>query len=318
MAHHVAVGDQAWFVVVNPASGGGGARGRWPRLAREFERHGLRYRAVATESPGHAAVLARDAVESGARRLLAVGGDGTLHEVVNGLCAQQRLPPEDVTVAVAPLGSGNDWARTHGMPRDPGRLADAMAAGRARRVDLGLATCAAADGSLRSLAFHNAAGAGLDAAVVRATSPRGPRAIAYAFALARALAGFRAPHFTVTAAHERQDARCLAAVAAIGPACGGGMRLAPDARVDDGVFDLVLVADMPIARALALAPGLWSGKAAKDAAFRRIRCAAASIRSSPDCEVEADGQLVGRTPLAVRIAPGGLSALDCRPADAGD
>lgn len=313
MAHDVGVGDQGWFVIVNPASGGGAARRYWPRLARELADRGLRFRASESESPGHASVLARDAVESGATRLLAVGGDGTLHELVNGLRAQQRVPPVEVTVAVAPQGSGNDWARTHGMPRDPRQLAEAMAAGRARRVDLGLAACAAPGGRTHTVAFHNAAGAGLDAAVVRATSARGPRALAYAVALVRALARFRAPLFTVTAAGERRDARCLTAIAAIGPDCGGGMRLAPDARPDDGAFELVTVAELPLRHALALVPGLWSGRSAADPAFRTIRCAAARIAASPACDVEADGQLIGGTPLEVEMVPGGLTALDCRP-----
>lgn len=311
MAHDVGVGDQGWFVVINPASGGGAARRRWPRLARELEDRGLRFRACESESPGHACALARDAVESGARRLLAVGGDGTLHELVNGLRGQQRVPPAEVTVAVAPLGSGNDWARAHGMPRDPARLADAMAADRARPVDLGLATCAGPGGQVRTVAFHNAAGAGLDAAVVRATSARGPRAVAYAVALVRALARFRAPLFTITAAGERREARCLTAIAAIGPDCGGGMRLAPGAQTDDGLFELVTVADLPLARALALAPGLWSGRAAADPAFGRLRCDTAHVASAPACQVEADGQLVGDTPLELRILPGALRALDC-------
>ncbi len=316
MAHDVGVGDQGWFVVVNPASGGGAARRHWPRLARALEDRGLRFRACESQSPGHACALARAAVESGARRLLAVGGDGTLHEVVNGLHRQQRVPPTEVTVAVAPQGSGNDWARAQGMPRDPARLAAAMAADRARRLDLGLATCAAPGGQVHTVAFHNAAGAGLDAAVVRATSARGPRAVAYAVALARALTRFRAPLFTITAAGARREAHCLTVIAAIGPDCGGGMRLAPSAKTDDGALELVTVADLPLRRALALVPGLWNGRSAADPAFRTIRCTAARIASMPDCEVEADGQLVGRTPLEIEMVAGGLSALDCRAAGA--
>jgi YegS/Rv2252/BmrU family lipid kinase len=311
MAHDVAVGDQGWFVVVNPASGGGASRRRGPALARELERRGLRFRAAETESPGHAVLLVRDAVESGARRLLAIGGDGTFHELVNGLHAQDRVPPAEVVAAVAPRGSGNDWARTHGMPRDPARLAAAMATGATRRVDLGQATCADGSGT-RTVAFHNAAGAGLDAAVVRATSPRGPRALAYALALLRALRRFRAPHFTIATDAGNAGGHCLAAIAAIGPDCGGGMRLAPGARPDDGAFDLVTVADLPLLRALALAPGLWSGRAAAHPAFGRIACTQARMESLPECDVEADGQLIGRTPLEVRILPGALRTLDCR------
>lgn len=311
MAHHAGVGDQGWFVVVNPASGGGAARRRWPLLARELERRGLKFRAEESRFPGHAVVLAREAVESGARRLLAIGGDGTFHELVNGLQQQDRMPPAEIVAAAVPGGSGNDWARTHGVPRDPARLAGAMAAGLTRHVDLGIATCAHG-AEPRTVAFHNAAGAGLDAAVVRATSARGPRAVAYAIALLRALRRFRAPHFDIEADGARLQGRCLTTIAAIGPDCGGGMRLAPGAAVDDGYFDLVMVADLTLTRALALAPGLWSGRAAGDRAFRRARCASASLAAAPACDVEADGQLIGRTPLEVRILPRALRTLDCR------
>lgn len=311
MAHHVGVGDQGWFVIVNPASGGGRTARRWPRLAAELRRLGVEFSVAATSAPGHATAIAREAIARGARRLLAVGGDGSLHEVVNALLRQDGSVARDVLVAVAPFGSGNDWARTQRAPADPARLAAAMAAGRSRRMDLGLATCRAPDGALRTVAFHNAAGAGLDAAVVRATSARGPRAIAYAVALTRALTRFRAPRFRIAAAGDCQVARCLTVVAAIGPDCGGGMRLAPGAQPDDGLLDLVTVADLPLRRALALAPGLWSGKAAADPAFRHVRCAGARIASEPDCDVEADGQLIGCTPLEVGILPGALSALAC-------
>jgi len=308
------MGDPAWFIVVNPASGGGAARRRWPMLRAELERRGVAYRVLTTDAPGHATTLARAAVENGARHLLAVGGDGTLHELVNGLCAPDGAPHSDAVVCVAPLGSGNDWARNQQVPSDPALLAAAMAECRTRRVDLGLATCAGDGGVRRTVVFHNAAGAGLDAAVVRASPRRGPRVAAYAIGLARALPGFRAPQFEITADEVRRSARCLAVIAAIGRDCGGGMRFAPDARADDGKFDLVSAADMGLWRALALVPGLWNGRAAADPAFQVIRCRNAAIAASPDCEVEADGQPVGRTPLDVRILPGALRTLDFRAA----
>ncbi|MGQ0384980.1 MAG: diacylglycerol/lipid kinase family protein [Gammaproteobacteria bacterium] len=312
MAHDVAVGDPGWFIVVNPASGGGAARRRWPGLARALEQRSIGFRATLTLRPGHAVELVRDAIEAGARRVLAVGGDGTLHELVNGLVGQARVPTPEVLVACAPLGSGNDWARTFAMPRNPAALADAMARGRVRSADLGIATCIAAEGGERRVAFHNAAGAGLDAAVVRGTPARGPRTVAYLLALLRALARFRAPRFAIEADGQRREARCLTAIAAIGPDCGGGMRLAPGARVDDGAFELVTVAELGLLRALMLVPGLWNGRAAIDAAFTRTRCEAARIVAMPPADVEADGQLVGCTPLAVRVLPRALCALDCR------
>lgn len=306
------MGDPAWIIVVNPASGGGAARRYWPMLRAELEGRGVGYRVLTTEAPGHATALARAAVEGGARHLLAVGGDGTLHELINGLRGPDGSQHSDTVVCVAPLGSGNDWARNQHVPSDPARLAAAMAKCRTRQVDLGLADCTGDGGERRTVVFHNAAGAGLDAAVVRASPRRGPRVAAYAIGLARALPSFRAPQFDIAADEVRRSGHCLAVIAAIGRDCGGGMRIAPAARADDGEFDLVTAAALSLWRALALLPGLWNGKAAADPAFQVIRCRNAVIAASPDCEVEADGQPVGHTPLDVRILPGALRTLDFR------
>ncbi|MEX1993932.1 MAG: diacylglycerol kinase family protein [Steroidobacteraceae bacterium] len=306
------MGDPVWFIVVNPASGGGAARRRWPVLRAELEGRGVGYRVVMTDAPGHATALAREAVQQGARHLLAVGGDGTLHELVNGLSTADGTIHSDVVASIAPFGSGNDWARNQQVPRDPARLAAAMAECRTRQVDLGLVSCTGAGGERRTLVFHNAAGAGLDAAVVRASPRQGPRVAAYAIGLARALPGFRAPQFKIAADEQRRTGQYLAVIAAIGRDCGGGMRIAPAARADDGEFDLVTAANLGLWRALALAPGLWNGKAAADPAFQMIRCTNATIAASPDCEAEADGQPVGRTPLELRILPGALCTLDFR------
>ena len=108
-----------WFVIVNPAAGGGRARRRWPALRAALKHAGLPIRWVETTRAGEAGQLAADAVAAGERQLLVVGGDGSLHEVVNGLYAQDAAPLEQVVVAAAPCGSGNDWARTMGFPAAP-------------------------------------------------------------------------------------------------------------------------------------------------------------------------------------------------------
>lgn len=302
-----------WFVIVNPAAGGARARRRWPALRVALERHGIPFTAALTTAPGHARQLAAEAVAAGQRRLLVVGGDGSLHEVVNGLYAQDAAPLEQIVVAAAPCGSGNDWARTLGVPADPARLAALMAAGRTRRVDLGLATCSTLAGiAQQRCVFHNVAGAGLDAAVLRRTPRRGPRALAYLAGLARVLPDYRSSAWRIAAGAHALQGRYFITLAAIGPACGGGLRLAPGAEPDDGLLDLVAIDALPLWRALARVPKLFNGRLAADPAVHRLRLRSASITSDPPGEVEADGQLIGRTPLQVDILPGALTALDCR------
>lgn len=302
-----------WFAIVNPAAGGGRAQRRWPPLRAALERHGIPFRAALTAAPGHARQLAVDAVTAGERRLLVVGGDGSLHEVVNGLYAQHAALLEQLVFAAAPGGSGNDWARTMGFPAAPERLAAALAAGRSRRVDLGLATCRTPAGdALYSCVFHNVAGAGLDAAVLRRTPRRGPRALAYLAGLALTLPGFRAPGFRISTDHGARSGRFFMTLAAIGPDCGGGLRLAAGAQPDDGLLDLVAIDALPLRRVLSRLPKLFDGRLAADPAVHRLQFRNATIAADPPCEVQADGQLIGTTPLELAILPGALTALDCR------
>ena len=302
----------AWFIVVNPASGGGRAARLAPQLAAALERAQVRFEIAASAAPGDAARQFARAAAAGHRRLLAVGGDGTLNELVNGLL-ESTVPPRECLVAAAAGGTGNDWSREMRVPDDPDALARCMARAAGRPADVGIAT---GDGGRRQ-AFHNVAGAGLDAEVIRRTPRRGPRSTAYLAGVLRTLAAFRAPAFEVSADGVALGGRYLLALASIGPRCGGGMRLTPAARADDGLFDLLLLDPLTLAGALARLPKLFDGRLAGDPAFHVTRCRTVTIAAEPPCGVELDGQLFGATPLTVTIEQGALNALDCRAAAPG-
>jgi diacylglycerol kinase (ATP) len=302
------VHPDSWFIVVNPASGGGRARRHAPRLCAALDRRRLPYECVATAAAGDVHGLVAQALRDGHRRLLTLGGDGSFHELVNGLVAETGVPTAQCLVAGTAHGTGNDWARTMQVPDDPELLAACMARARGRRVDLGMAV----DADGRRLAFHNVAGAGLDAEVLRRL-PRGvPRVLSYVAGLARTIPRFRAPDFELVVDGQRQSGRFLLVLAANGPRCGGGMRLAGDAAIDDGWLDLVTVAPVPLPRVIAALPKLFDGRIAGDPAFRVMRCRSAMIAAEPRCGVELDGQLAGETPVTLTVLPGALQALDCR------
>lgn len=303
-----------WFVIVNPVSGGGRARRRWPELAAALTRHGIQHDSAVTSRAGHAVQLAQQAISSGHRRLLALGGDGSFNELINGLAAQQNVPLDMLLAAVAPLGTGNDWAHAMQVPDDPDQLATAMARGLGRRVDLGIAEAGGATAdSARRLAFHNNAGAGINAEALRLTPCSGPRAPAYLVGLARALMSYQAPQFEVSADGRLHSGRYFIALAAIGHFYGAGMRVAPGALFDDGFFDLVLVDAMSIMQTLSRLPKLFNGKLAADPAVHTVRCRSVTIHATPACGVEIDGQNFGSTPVTLTLKPGALNVLDCRP-----
>lgn len=302
------VDANGWFIVVNPVSGGGRARRFVPRLRAALDRRRLHHECVTTTAAGDARGLVAQALADGYRRLLALGGDGSFHELVNGLIAQSGVRPAQCLVAVAAHGTGNDWARTLQVPDDPEQLAACMARARGRYVDLGMAE----DARGQRLAFHNVAGAGLDAEVLRRLPRRGPRMLAYLAGLARTIPRFRAPEFELVIDGKKESGRFLLVLAANGPRCGGGMRLAGDAALDDGWLDLVAIAPVSLPRAMAALPKLFDGRLAGHPALRVVRCRSATIDARPGCGVELDGQLAGETPVTLTVLPGALQALDCR------
>ena len=181
-------------------------------------------------------------------------------------------------------------------------------------MDLGIAEARGAIGDApRRLAFHNNAGAGINAEALRLTPRGGPRALAYLVGLARALMRYRAPQFEVSVDGRLRSGRYLIALAANGRYYGAGMRLAPGAQVDDGFFDLALVETMSVPGALRRLPKLFNGKLATDPAVQMVRCRSVTIHATPACGIEVDGQDFGSTPVTLTLQPGALNVLDCRP-----
>lgn len=299
-------GPADWYVVINPASGRGRAGRRWPRLAAALSRAGVAFEPALTERPGHAVDLVAEAVRRGFRRVLAVGGDGVLHEALNGLMSQQEVSPDGVCLGAAPLGSGNDWARARGIPADPDGTARVVAAARSAPQDLGRLRFPGQDSTCY---FINVAGAGFDAHVLERLPHGVPRRLAYVIGVLRSLAAFSPARFSLEADGACIEGRLLLALVGLGPYCGGGMRLTPAARLDDGLLDLLTVEPLRLPAELTRLRRLFDGRLPGErfAHHRTLRCL--RIEADPGVSVQADGQLVGRTPCEVSLLPAALSTL---------
>jgi YegS/Rv2252/BmrU family lipid kinase len=302
-------------VIRNPASGGGRARA-WDRYQRALRRAGVRLEVVDTTAPGDGAALAAKAVLDGARQVIAAGGDGTAHEVVNGVLRARRdwhgtwISP---VVVPLPLGTGNDWARSLALPRDPDALASIVAAA-PRHVawhDVGRVEFDASTHQ-RPCWFVNVAGAGFDAHVIaRMPPPRVPSRLGYLRSALQLWRQYRAPSFDVAA----DDGAILAsgplllAFVAIGRYCGHRMHVAPGAQADDGRFDVVTVDSLHLARALPKLWKLYRGTILGDALVRHRLARTVHIAAEPAAPVEADGQLLGTTPVTFTVEPRALRVL---------
>ncbi len=225
-------------IVANPAAGGGRVRRALPKLLARLESAGVPFRSSLTQRGGHGADLAGDAARSGALAVLAVGGDGTVHDVANGLLDAAAAGATPPPLGVLPVGTGNDFVKLVAGTGDPVVLYQAVLDGRVRRFDAGRVTWRGGQEH-----FVNAMGLGIDVEVVRQLDrlPRLPGVVAYFGALLAALVKYRAIAVRLRVDGQEVRDRVMMAAVSNGTCLGGGFRLTPDARPDDGRFDVCVI-----------------------------------------------------------------------------
>jgi diacylglycerol kinase (ATP) len=294
------------ILVVNPSAGHGRAAKLAPlALAAAREAWGD-VRQVETTAPRMGIELVREAVESGATRVLVLGGDGTAHEAANGLLTARvrERPP----LGVIPAGTGNDFAKLCGTAghRPPGAVAR-LAAGKIRRLDVGEAW-----GEL----FLNSVGVGFDADVAeRLTRLKHGRGLpVYLLTVFRTLKQRRPFIAAVEAGPHSFTDRLLLLEVGNGPVVGGGFRITPHAVPDDGLFDVCAMQDMSIPGIVARLPLVMAGRHLGLRQCRHFRCDRLTIRSQDgELTAQLDGEVRRRSePLEVRLLPGALPVLVAR------
>jgi diacylglycerol kinase (ATP) len=289
-------------VVVNPAAGGGRTRRLWPSLRDELHRAGLDFESAETSAPGAAAALARSAAAEGFPLVVAVGGDGTVNEVVDGLTDPVAGPRGALGIVMT--GRGGDVCRNLGVAADRRLAVRRLAEGRERRVDLGLA---AFEGSA-ARPFLIAAGAGFDAVVAeRARGRPGPGTLPYVRATLESLAA----HRSVRAAIQVDDdppwsGTVTAAVVANGAHFGGGMKIAPAADPADGWLDVVILGDFGRLELLRWLPSVYRGRHLASAKVTTRRGRSIRIEMTPPAPIHLDGEPAGQTPVRLAVRPGAL------------
>jgi YegS/Rv2252/BmrU family lipid kinase len=286
--------DSSWLVIVNPASGRPDGGAGWRAIEQALREAAVTFDVIRTEQPGHGEELARAALLQGRRHIAVAGGDGSVNEVVHGIMNAGLAETRDVTLAAIPTGTGNDWARTLGITRRADDIARVIAAGRTMLHDVGAIDFPDSGGSRRW--FINVAGAGYDAWVTEHVPRPVPSAFTYLGIALRGLLSYRAPDFAVTVGDARFEGRMLLAFVANAQFCGNRMHVAPAARVDDGLLDVLAVDDLSLLQALPKLGKLYRGRILGDRAVHHARAARVRIETRPAATIQADGQIVGRTP----------------------
>jgi YegS/Rv2252/BmrU family lipid kinase len=263
----------------------------------------LRGEAVFSERPGQLGDLAREAADEGAELLVVFGGDGTVHEVVNGIAGR-----EGVELAVVPRGTGWDFARTHEIPK---RLKDALRIaqeGEARSFDLGRATYRT-DEHEGSAWFANAGSVGMSgfvAAKANGTTKRFGGKASYLIALGAVFSRWKNVELEVKVDDETRSGLMEDVIVAIGRYQAGGMMTTPDAEPDDGLFDVLLVKDATRLEVMRELPRIYRGTFLPHPKAELLRGRVVEVTAEEPLPVQLDGEQPGTSPVRFEIAPGAI------------
>lgn len=303
--------NNKWLVVVNPKASVGKSGKDWPQIRQILINDGIEFDDVLTEYPRHAIEIVRNAiVEKGYRKLIAVGGDGTNNEVINGIFTQDVVPTTEITMATMPIGTGNDWRRTFDIPLEYDKVAKIIKAGHTYAHDIGKLTYYD-DGNTGIRYFLNAAGTGLDEMVCHSTNRMKQQGkggtIRYLISLVKCMLTYKVTRIQLTIDDELVfDDYILNLSIGNGRFNGGGMMTMPKAIPNDGLFDVTVIKKVSIFKFAANVKNVYDGSFIKKIdevkTFRGKRIHIVSIPPH-SLKVETEGENLNNSPFEFEVLP---------------
>lgn len=282
------------YVICNPTAGNGRGKKAGEKIRQKLTEKEIEHRMLWTERPGHASDLAKEACEIGAETVLSIGGDGTSFEVAQGLAGS------DTALGVIPAGTGNDFVKTLGSPLEPEAALEFILTHPAKKTDAG---------EINGRMFLNEIGTGFDVSVLdyAEKAKRYVRGLLpYLHGVVQTLFRFKSIPITYSIDGGQPVTKDAFVVAvANGGMIGGGIPIAPEARADDGLFDVVIVGAVKKKNLLARLSGLMQGKILTFPETTFVRASSVTF-SAPDMRVNIDGEIVTEARAAARVLPGAL------------
>lgn len=300
-------------VIINPQSAGGATRDAWPKIASDLGQHFGAFKPEFTSAPGEGAQLAADAARRGAKLIIACGGDGTISEVANGILSSGA----NAELGILPSGTGGDFRRTLRIPTRTSEAARILRTGKTRLLDVGSVTFTNRTGDHDTRYFIGVASFGMSADVIGRVKEAGESGqvarvskwlsgrLSFATAMAETALKSQPTRVAVQLDEDVERHMTVANLCVANARYfGGGMKIAPDAKLDDGKFDVVSVGDIGAARILANAPRLYIGAHLSIPEVGHALAAkvvARPLNDAEQIEIEVDGELPGYLPATFQI-----------------
>jgi len=298
--------ENKWLAVVNPSSANGRARDTWPHYWEKIRRAGIDLAYRYTSGQGDGTEIVRRALADGIKKFLAVGGDGTVNEVVNGLLREDKPAAEDIEFAVFGLGTGSDFSRLFPKVLVPEDLARLLNSGSSKMIDVGKVTFQNWQNKTESRYFLNVSNLGMGAEVVNAANRQrkvwGSGLTYFAKTMATLF------HYKNIAAElwldgQRRAGEFCGIMVCNGRFIGGGMKIAPQAELDDGLFDVVIIKNISVLKLLSRFHLIYKGKHIHLPEVEVFRCREIKISTAETVLLEIDGEIPGVSPSAYSSLP---------------
>lgn len=302
--------EDRWLVVLNPNAGGKLAQKRWPSIKKELDKAGIFFKLFKTQKPLHAVKVVGQKIENGFRKIIVVGGDGTLHEVVNGIMQQKHVSLDQIMLGIISVGSGNDWIKTHKISDNYKEAIQQIKQGRTIDQDIGCVMYKNGSGKTEKRFFVNSVGIGFDARVVKYILPKKMQGKSHKADYVRGLVKSLFTHKNVNSLiqldNKQINAKVFNLTIGICQYKGGGFKLLPNAIPNDGLLDVTLACKISKRKLIVVLPKIFGGKVETIKYFDFYQVQNMKIDVSRPIHIEADGEYLGFNPLQVMIAPGRL------------
>jgi len=303
-----------WQIIINPSAGNGKAGKQWENIEAALIKVNLNFKVHRSERALHCTELAKLLIEQGARRLIGIGGDGTNHEIINGLMQQNAVPTDQVTYGFIPVGTGNDWVKTHNIPMNITKAVAIIKAEKTTLQDIGLAKFYRNDQSEQRY-FVNVAGMAYDAHVTQVSNYERTKitnTLYYYLLIFKCLFEYVSKQARIILdGKEVANQHFYTINIGLCKYSGGGMQFVPHAEIDDGQLAISYVNSISKLKVIASTHYLYGGKIVKFKNAKLFKAKHMKVEAVDDAPtlLELDGEFVGETPVEFEIIPKALKVI---------
>ena len=299
--------QKKWLVIVNPVAGNGAFKKKWSLIYNELIAQNFEVEVVFTEYKNHAVKIVQTSIKQGFTKFICVGGDGTLHSIVNGVLSLNPINISEIKIGIIAIGTGNDWIKTYHISKDYKKAIQIIKTENTIKQDIGKITIAKNN---ETVYFNNLAGVGFDGYVVNKVHKfKNLGFLAYLTGALVSLTSYKKSELEIIFNNTILKGKCLMLLIGLCKFSGGGMQLTKDSNPTDGLFDISYVQKITLLTILSNIKGLFNGNITNHKLVNNYKASSLQIKVLDNTKtyIQADGELIGSNDFSVSILPKAVS-----------